>query len=122
MRCDSRERGGGMRRKPFRLVAAASALFCVAVCALWVRSYHVNDIDGWYINHWEGLAGRTRALGICSDSGGLSFFALNRSFSPGPDPVDAIVLKGNNPELSKPGFAQERPCGYPYMRDYRGWG
>src|SRR4051794_16906311 len=111
-----------MRRKLFTFAAGVSALLCVGVCVLWVRSYRVNDVDGWYINHWDGLAGKTRAWGICSDSGGLAFFALNRSFSPGPDPARAIEFKGHNPELSEPGFSQTRPCGYPYMRDHRGWG
>jgi len=111
-----------MRRKLFTLAAGVSAVLCVGVCVLWVRSYRVNDVDGWYVNHWDGLAGKTRAWGINSDSGGLAFFALNRSFSPGPDPVKAIELKVDNPELSKPGFSQEPSYGYPYMWDYRGWG
>jgi len=100
--------------------AILSALLGAGVLGLWVRSYHVNDIDGWYINHWEALAGKTRAWGVCSDTGGLSFFALRRTIGPGPDPERTSEI--NNPELSQPGFTTERPSGYPYMRDYAGWG
>jgi hypothetical protein len=36
-----------MRRKLFTLAAGASAVLCVAVCVLWVRSYWVTDSVGW---------------------------------------------------------------------------
>jgi hypothetical protein len=104
------------------LSAIVSLALCAGVLGLWLRSYRVNDIDGWYINHWEGLAGNLRAWGVCSDSGGLSFFALRRTFGPGEDPERVSDFKISNPEGSQPGFATERPCGYPYMRDYAGWG
>ena len=36
-----------MRRKLFTLAAGTSAVLCVAVCVLWVRSYSVADVWGW---------------------------------------------------------------------------
>src|SRR4051812_36109098 len=33
-----------MRRKLFTLAAAVSAVLCIAVCALWVRSYWRGDL------------------------------------------------------------------------------
>lgn len=36
-----------MRRKLFTLAARVSAVLCVAVCVLWVRSYWRADEWGW---------------------------------------------------------------------------
>jgi hypothetical protein len=36
-----------MRRKLFTLAAGASAVLCVGVCVLWVRSYRVEDTVEW---------------------------------------------------------------------------
>src|SRR3954462_47082 len=36
-----------MRRKLFPIAAAVSAVLCVGVCALWVRSYRVGDFLEW---------------------------------------------------------------------------
>ena len=35
---------GLMRRKLFTLAAAVSAVLCIAVCVLWVRSYNAGDV------------------------------------------------------------------------------
>jgi hypothetical protein len=41
-----------VRRRLFNLLTALSLLLCVAVCALWVRSFFVPDY--WYRETWGG--------------------------------------------------------------------
>jgi hypothetical protein len=36
-----------MRRRLFTFAAGVSAVLCIAVCALWVRSYRVSGFVGW---------------------------------------------------------------------------
>jgi len=50
-----------MRRKLFTLAAGMSAVLCVGVCVLWVRSWWVDDrlswnriVDGAALEYWEG--------------------------------------------------------------------
>jgi hypothetical protein len=43
--------GDGMRRKLFTIAAGVSAVLCIAVCVLWVRSY-VRDYDFFTVSEW----------------------------------------------------------------------
>jgi hypothetical protein len=66
-----------MRRRLFTILCGISLLLCVAVCALWVRSFWVCD----YVHHGtgmmaEGTAARVRDRQAYSCRGILSFFRV----------------------------------------------
>src|SRR5947208_896979 len=58
-----------MRRKLFTFAAAVSALLCVAVCGLWVRSHLVRDYAFAFLP-WPGDAAGERYLKLDADTGG----------------------------------------------------
>jgi hypothetical protein len=58
-RCD-----GGVRRRLFEFLAGTSAVLCLALSVLWVRSYFVEDVvtceePGALHMLWTGLGGST---------------------------------------------------------------
>ena len=58
-----------MTRRLLNLLTALSLLLCVAVVALWVRSYFVTEVAGWgRVGHGAG-AGRLRVYGVGSGRG-----------------------------------------------------
>jgi hypothetical protein len=70
-----------MRRKLFTLAAAMSAVLCVGVCVLWVRSYIATDQLFW--QGWEDEDDRSywRQDAILSGRGGVG---MNRIVQSGP--------------------------------------
>jgi hypothetical protein len=69
-----------MRRRLFRLGAITSLLLCVAICALWRRSYsHTDQLGRW--RRWEdrGLL-KEQCAGIVSQDGALVVASLDRRF------------------------------------------
>ena len=61
-----------MRRRLFTLAAAGSAVLCVGVCGLWVRSYGRSDGAGWYGPPYPGAATR-QAWELSTGRGGFAF-------------------------------------------------
>src|SRR5689334_2799600 len=94
------------RRKLFMLVAGASAVVCVGLCVLWVRSY-------WVADEWNWSVMRTRA-GACTSRGELAV-DVERI---GPIMVDgrAINRQFNRP----PAYRRNQPAAdfftYPHWR------
>ena len=57
-----------MSRKLFTLAAGVSAVLCVGVCMLWVRSYW--HADEWGSEHCQAFNGRASrmTLAVCTSS------------------------------------------------------
>jgi hypothetical protein len=113
-----------MTRRLLNLLTALSLLLlCVAVCALWARSYAHNETVGWYTNEWRGTNLRTTAYGLSSDSGGLLVFGLHRRAQFKAEDAAFAECRLINPELNRPIYVRQNPSGYPYMApEYSGWG
>ena len=112
-----------MNRRPSHLSTVLSVLLCVAVVALWVRSYSYNETVGWYVNEWNDRRVRTTVYGLSSDSGGLLIFGLHRRGDFDGADEAFVECKWINPDLSRPNYLRQTPAGYPYMGpEYAGWG
>src|SRR5689334_6204292 len=60
-----------MRRKLFTLAAAVSAVVCVGVCGLWVRSYQVDETLTWDRSYGAVRSRTDRSWVVDCQAGGL---------------------------------------------------
>src|SRR5665213_49117 len=113
-----------MRRRGITFISAVSLVLCLASGAMWIRSYRASDILTFHENRWRnGHFSEAVGFGVNSDSGGVLLYHLHRKVMFPAGEYDALIDGAN---LEYRGFGRysfcEPPNGYPYMRDYRGWG
>jgi hypothetical protein len=110
--------GNGMTRRRFTAAPVLSLLVCIAVAALWVRSYWVVDYGGHYVNHYDAAGCHLTACGALSERGGIRLFWFRRLAT--PTMMDEwFVLR--NPEADEWNHLRDEPRQYPRATDMPGW-
>jgi hypothetical protein len=115
-----------MTRKLFTLCSATSLLLCVAMCALWARSYRVGTTWGYYAE--QGVDGMWHDRYLASQAGELHFVAF-RQDAPSYDRRGRFHGSDYAWRASPHGETSWRLAGFSYdhfphmpAREWRDWG
>ena len=87
-----------MRRGAFNILAGASAVLCLAVLALWARSYWVSDVWVWVGYPLGGKAPEHRAS-LLSHSGQFSLNWQRTSLDPGGRYTSRLLHEARRPPV-----------------------
>lgn len=80
-----------MRRRLFTILAALSLLLCAAVCALWARSYWVQDYVQYQVPKRGAGERGYREYGVRSDAGVIAVEYVDESPSPDDDAMGVLI-------------------------------
>jgi len=105
-------------RWAFKGAAVASGILCVAACALWVRSYQVND--RLYSSHWwlRGLVSNESAWWLLTGRGDVGIGHRVQGSIESPSQIASFTPLVSQPEYS---WKLERPASALYPHDGEGF-